>query len=71
MCRYWNDPEVLEKLSKAMGPAFGDISPALNNLAASGGGGGQDAEEDDEEEEDEEEDEEIKDVLDAASQGLI
>lgn len=23
--RYWNDPEVLEKLSKAMGPQFGSV----------------------------------------------
>ena len=55
-CRYWQDPVVLNKLSKAMGPAFG--GEAVEGV-----------EEGEEEEEEEEEDDEAETVFDAATSG--
>lgn len=57
-CRYWSDPQVLSKLSAAMGDTF---DPAA--LAAANGGG--------EGEEQEEEEEGDMDVHGAASAGML
>ena len=46
MMKYWNDPAVLEKLSKAMGGAFGGgAAAALGAGAAAGGEEGGEGEE--------------------------
>lgn len=58
--RYWSDPEVLSKLSAAMGDTF---DPAM--LAGAGAGAGQG------EGEDEEEAEGDVDLLAAASGGML
>ena len=39
MMKYWNDPAVLEKLSKAMGGAFGGGAAAAAGAAGEGGEG--------------------------------
>ncbi len=54
--RYWQDPVVLNKLSKAMGPSFGGEAVE-----------GEEGEE--EEEEEEEDDEAVETVFDAATSG--
>ena len=59
-CRYWSDPEVLSKLSAAMGGTF---DPSM--LAGAGAAAGQD-----EEAEGEEEEVEV-DLLGAASEGAL
>jgi hypothetical protein len=38
LCRYWNDPNVLSKLGKAMGGAF-ETAPAGDDAAADAAGG--------------------------------
>ena len=39
MMKYWDDPVILEKLSKAMGSAFAGGGPGGGAVAAEGGGG--------------------------------
>ena len=41
MMKYWNDPAVLEKLSKAMGGAFGGAAALGAGGAAAAGAGGE------------------------------
>ena len=49
MMKYWNDPAVLEKLSKAMGGAFGGAGAALGGGAAAAAAGTGEAEGEEEE----------------------
>lgn len=61
LCRYWNDPEVLSKLGKAMGGDFPLAGPGAVGVAAGAEG--------EEEEEGEEADEDEPPLLTAASGG--
>ena len=67
MCRYWDDPAVLEKLSKAMGDAF-DMEALTGQMGAAAVG---QHEEEEGEEEDDDDDGVQDDLHGAASSGAV
>eukprot|EP00894_Picocystis_sp_ML_P003482 jgi/Pico_ML_1/53999/g4448.t1 len=70
MMKYWNDPEMLQKLGKAMGGGFpGGFEGMAGAMGGAARPGSKDPKDEDEEEEEEEEAEEEDNIISAASAG--